>query len=378
MGSLYLRGNVWWASYYRNGKQIRESTECRETQEKLAKDFLKRREGDVASGRPVSPAASKVRVEEILDDLLTDYQANDRRSLDGVTRIVTRLKTAFGHRRAHDLTTADVQRYVVSRQAAPEPEEAGAANATINRELAALKRAFNLAVQGEKILRKPYIPMLAEHNVRTGFLSEVDYLALHEALPTPLNHMLAFAFRYGWRKEELLSLTWDRVDLPAGTVRLDPGTTKNREGRVVVLTEDLNALLRRLWTETRALAERKGTPIPWVFHRNGRPVKDFRGAWDTACTKVGLAGRVFHDLRRTAVRGMERRGISRSVAMKLTGHKTEAIYRRYAIVSEQDLREAAHKLAGDPVADLDSITIPSTIGPESGRRESVHHANPLD
>ncbi len=375
MGSLYLRGNIWWASYYRNGKQIRESTEYQTNQEKLAKDFLKRREGDVASGRPVSPAASKVRVEELLDDLLTDYKANDRRSLDGVTRIVARLKSTFGHRRAHDLKTDDIQRYVVDRQTSPEPDVPGAENATINRELAALKRAFNLALKGEKILRKPYIPMLAEHNVRTGFLSEVDYLALHEALPAPLNHMLAFAFRYGWRKEELLSLTWDRVDLTAGTVRLEPGTTKNREGRVVVLTEDLKALLRRLWTETRALAERKGSPIPWVFHRNGRPVKDFRKAWETSCEKVGLAGRVFHDLRRTAVRGMERRGIPRSVAMKLTGHKTEAIYRRYAIVSEQDLREAAVKLAGDPVSDDFSITIPSTIGPENECRDSVHRAN---
>ncbi len=375
MGSLYLRGNIWWASYYRNGKQIRESTECQANQEKLAKDFLKRREGDVASGRPVSPAASKVRVEELLDDLLTDYKANDRRSLDGVTRIVARLKTAFGHRRAHELTTADIQRYVVARQTAPEPDVPGAENATINRELAALKRAFNLALKGEKILRKPYIPMLAEHNVRTGFLSEVDYLALHEVLPAPLNHMLAFAFRYGWRKEELLSLTWDRVDLAAGTVRLEPGTTKNQEGRTVVLTEDLKTLLRRLWTETRALAERKGTPIPRVFHRNGKPVKDFRKAWETACESVGLAGRVFHDLRRTAVRGMERKGIPRSVAMKLTGHKTEAIYRRYAIVSESDLREAAVKLAGDPVSDDFSITIPSTIGPENGCRDSVHRAN---
>jgi len=97
MGSLYLRGDVWWASYYRGGRQIRESTECRHGQEKLAKDFLKRREGDVASGRPVSPKASKVKVEEILDDLLTDYKANDRSSLDGVERIVTRLDVIGGY-----------------------------------------------------------------------------------------------------------------------------------------------------------------------------------------------------------------------------------------------------------------------------------------
>jgi integrase len=302
-----------WVKYYRNGRPIRESTET--TKETEARDFLKRREGDVASGRPVNPKAGKVRVEELLDDLVTDYKANGKRSLDGVTRIVSRLKAAFGHRRAHDLRTADVQRYIVDRQASPEPDEPGAANATINRELAALKRAFNLGFKGEKILRKPYIPMLEERNTRTGFLGEIEYLALRDALPAPLNHVLAFAYVYGWRKSEILALTWDRVDLAAGTVRLDPDTTKNRDGRLVVLTEELRALFGRLWAETRALADRKGKPIPWVFHRLGRPVKDFRKAWETACTAAGLGGKVPHDLRRTAVRNMERAGVPRSVAI---------------------------------------------------------------
>ena len=95
-----------------------------------------------------------------------------------------------------------------------------------------------------RVLRKPYIPMLAESNVRTGFLGELEYLTLHEALPAPLNHILTFAYTFGWRKSEVLGLTWDRVDFGAGTDRLDPGTTKNREGRTIVLTDSLRATLR--------------------------------------------------------------------------------------------------------------------------------------
>ncbi len=361
-----------WVKYYRNGRPIRESTETMKETE--ARDFLKRREGDVASGRLVKPKAGKVRVEELLDDLVTDYKANDKRSLEGVTRIVERLKKDFGHRRAHDLTTADVQRYVVERQTAPTPDAPRAANATINRELAALKRAFNLGVKGEKILRKPHIPMLDEHNTRKGFLGEIEYLALRNALPTPINHMLAFAYVTGWRKSEVLALTWDRVDLQAGTVRLDPDTTKNDEGRLVVLTDELRTLFTSLWTETRALAALKGHPIPWVFHRNGKPVKDFRKAWETACTAAGLGGKIPHDLRRTAVRNMERAGVPRSVAMKITGHKTEAIYRRYAIVSEAELREAARKLSGDTV----SGTIPGTVGHSDSPSSITHPDNPSE
>ncbi len=344
---------------------------------------LKRREGDVTSGRPVSPRASRVKVEEILQDLLNEYRTNERRSLEGVTRAVARLDAALGARRAHDLTSADVRTYTAERQ------KEGAANATINRELAALKRALNLAVKEEKILRRPYIPMLAEHNVRTGFFGEVEFLALHDALPAPLNHVLAFGYTYGWRKSEILGLRWEHVDFTAGTVRLDPGTTKNREGRTVVLTASLRDTLRRLWEETRALAERKGKPIPWVFHRDGEPVRDFRGAWETACIAAGLCRvetengeerkiptRLFHDLRRTAVRNMVRASIPERVAMSITGHKTRSVFDRYDIVSELDLRQAAEKLGGQPVAEGATGTIPGTAEAAEALLKSALDANP--
>ena len=80
--------------------------------------------------------------------------------------------------------------------------------------------------------------------------------------------------------------------------------------------------------------------------RAGRRRDDFRKAWTTACVKAGVPGRLVHDLRRTAVRNMERAGVSRSVATKITGHRTEHVYRRYAIVRDADLQEAARRLAG--------------------------------
>ena len=95
---------------------------------------------------------------------------------------------------------------------------------------------------------------------------------------------------------------------------------------------------------TRTL-QRDGVLTPWVFHRaDGSRIQTFRKAWRTACRQAGCPGRIFHDLRRTAVRNLERAGISRSVAMKMVGHKTEEMYRRYAIVSENDLSRAAQQL----------------------------------
>jgi len=93
-----------------------------------------------------------------------------------------------------------------------------------------------------------------------------------------------------------------------------------------------------------AIEKATRTIIPWLFHRSGRPIKSFRRAWLTACTAAGLSGRIPHDFRRTAVRNLERAGVPRSTAMKMVGHKTESIYRRYAIVDEAMLKEGAAKL----------------------------------
>jgi integrase len=88
----------------------------------------------------------------------------------------------------------------------------------------------------------------------------------------------------------------------------------------------------------------RGMVVPLVFHRNGKRIRDFRGAWRKACEAAGVPGHIPHDFRRTAVRNLERAGVPRSVAMAMTGHKTEAVYRRYAIVAEADLKEAAKRL----------------------------------
>jgi integrase len=140
-----------------------------------------------------------------------------------------------------------------------------------------------------------------------------------------------------------------------GVVRLEVGTTKNREGRTFPFSvlPELEAMLREQRERTRVHERAHGQIVRWVFHRRGDPIHRvaFRRAWHRACPKVGVRGRVPHDLRRTAVRNLERAGVSRSVAMKLTGHKTESVYRRYAIVAERDLAEGVQKLASFRQAD---------------------------
>lgn len=261
---------------------------------------------------------------------------------------MAKLKDLFCGWKAVNITTPAIRTYIERRQ------RMKAANGTINRELAALKRMFSLAVQAEKLRRRPHIPSLSEDNIRAGFFGETDFLAPYEALPKHLQPVVMFAYTYGWRIHgEVLRLTWDRVDLVAGSVRMDPGVTKNRQGRVIFLTPGLRCILEAQWEQARiivlgespqATAREVAEAIPWVSHRVGRPIKDFRRAWTSACQRVKLNGRIPHDFRRTAIRNMVWAGIPERVAMMISDHRTRSVFDRYDIVSEGDLRAATEKL----------------------------------
>ena len=106
----------------------------------------------------------------------------------------------------------------------------------------------------------------------------------------------------------------------------------------------LREILEHQRARTVALQQAPGQILSWIFHRDGKPIKSFRRARLTACKRAGVPGRIPHDFRRTAARSLERAGVPRSTAMNMIGHKTESIYRRYAIVDEGMLREAAEKL----------------------------------
>lgn len=248
-----------------------------------------------------------------------------------------------------------MRKYTDSRQ------QEHAANATINRELAILKRMFTLAIQAGKLMARPYIPMLAENNVRTGFFDRDQFDRLISHLPEPLRPMVKFAYITGWRiPSEVLTLQWRQVDFEARTVRLDPGTTKNREGRVFPFTDDLKELLEAQRTLTDAHQREAGKICPWVFHRSGKQIKDYRGAWRAATIAAGCPGRIPHDFRRTTVRNLLRADVIERVAMMLTGHKTRSVFERYNIVSGGDLLDAARKLDASNAG-----TVSGTVGPEA-------------
>jgi len=223
---------------------------------------------------------------------------------------------------------------------------------TIQQELALLKRGFRLASRATppKVARVPYIQMPTNDNVRKGFIEHEGYTQLLAALPEYLRPVVTMAYYTGMRRGEIMALRWENVDILNGLVRLNVGETKNGEGRMIPLGDELlESLKSQLHLRNTAapdcplvffrIIKTKENPTPsWV------PIGDFRKVWETACAKCGLAGRIFHDLRRSAVRNLVRAGVQERVAMRISGHKTRSVFDRYNIIDESDLKLAMRKL----------------------------------
>ena len=155
---------IWWLKYHFHGKPVRESSKSQKKME--AKALLAQREGDISSGKIPGIHLDRVTFDELADDLLTDYRVNGKKSLDRAELSVKHLSDFFGGYKVISITTPRIKKYIQQRK------DEGAANATINRELSALKRMFNLAAKcvPPKMVQIPHVPMLKENNTAKGIL----------------------------------------------------------------------------------------------------------------------------------------------------------------------------------------------------------------
>jgi integrase len=208
-----------------------------------------------------------------------------------------------------------------------------------------VKQAYGLAIERGHLSRMPSIRHLSEKgNERKGFFSEKEFRDVLAHLPADLKDFALFAFLTGWRRGEIASLTWSDVEDKDAMIRLRAEPSKNGVARAVPLVGELADLIKRRRQAQRVEENGVTEMSRFVFHRGGRAVLEFRKSWASACAKAGV-NRLFHDLRRSAVRRMVQAGIPQQIAKKISGHKTDSMFQRYAIVVEADLREALEKTA---------------------------------
>lgn len=358
-GSLVKKKNspYWYTLIYdATGRQICQSTKT--TSKQVAEGILRNLLGQVDRGVPVEKMR-KLRYEEIRACLLADYRVKKNRSLEQLengedwTWGLDSLDPFFRNMLVKGIDTDVLYRFIEHRQ------EEGVVDSTINRNLALLRRMFNLAKQQGKIQSVPYFPMLAEENVREGFVEHEDFEKLLAALPEKLRPLVRFLYETGCRVGAARKILWSQVEFWDGRafVRLEGKQTKNKKPLMLALTMEVSALLRKQFRRSEGS----------VFCAT-----NLRRAWEAGCIKAGLAKRVcskcgvdlpkgrckecgkawrcyvgltIHDLRRSGARNLVRAGVPETVVMKIGGWKTRAVFIRYNITTTEDIEEAMDKLS---------------------------------
>ena len=355
--------------YYRNGVRIEEPTPFSDTEEgwKKARKLLRKRLGEVAAG--ITRDSRGLRYEDLRDAYVDAYELSDRNkalrhgkeSGQPYLESVRRLDGFFEGFRAIEIGPDEIRQFQRDQRAA------GLANGTINRSVAAVRRMFNLAAKEEKLRHVPHFPMLGEARPRNGTLPHGSYASLLKELPDYLRPVVTIGFRTGMRLGEILNLRWSNVLWLDSIIRLED--SKNGEPREIPFTGELETVLREQFAKRQVECDR----VCFRVDRRGhaRAIGNFRKPWRRACVKIALgriepvlgkdgqpvfepkrnphskpkpktryAGLIFHDLRRTFVTDAEHAGAPRHEVMKVTGHRTESVYKRYAIENREQRRAA--------------------------------------
>lgn len=341
---------VWHIGYSIGGKKYRESSKSRLKRDavKLLTQRLHER-GRGLVGRDIE----KVMLADLVELIRTDYRKNRNRSAARLETSIKHLTAAFGGWRVVDVAEPAIDSYTTDRL------DEGAAAATVNREMAALRRMFRLGLRAKLVTSVPIFTLLKERNVRQGFVEAGDFAALLVELPPAIANLATVGYLTGWRTGELLSRDWRHVDLDEGWIRLDAQETKNGRGRMFPLIPQLREVLEAQLERRRAIERTTGQVItPLFFRDDGKRIRDFRGVWKSAAKAIGQPNLLFHDLRRTAARNLVRAGIPAIQARRFTGHETLSIFDRYAISDETSMWEAGEKYAAGLSATAARTVIP--------------------
>jgi len=371
LGRVYLRGNVWWIQWNRDGVKQRESAgrdrDGNPLPKKAAVELLQQRQQEARAGRPHEDAV-KVTVADLKALHDADYKLQERRSGRRQAQLWKHLTGYFGaNEPAIRITALRLDAYVMARL------DAGAARNTIKNECNALRRAFKLAQRGGTLLANevPIFPTIKTSDPRAGFFEHEEHDRVRAALPPDEGDVAEFLFLTGWRTSEAKGLRWSDVDATAGIIRIE--TTKSGKPRTLPYSvlPPLAQLIAHRREVTDAVQRKRSMKVNYVFHRNGERIRHFRRSWTTACIAAGLgqeirepdvldaagavvkrgrlvrkvAHRIPHDYRRSAARNLSRAGVAEGVIMKLCGWLTRSVFDRYNIVAERDLAEGLAKLA---------------------------------
>lgn len=330
---IYRRGKVWWMDFIYKGRRYRKSTETEDR--RLAKRIYDKVKGEIAEGRWFErlPGEEKT-FREMMEKFLFEY-APKKKSGDRFRGLAKNLISFMGDFTLLEITPKVVNEYKVKRY------QDGVKPATINREIACLKRAFNLAYrEWEWIMENPIskVSMEKENNKRDRWLSYDEELRLLNASPNWMRDLIVFALNTGMRLSEILTLTWDQIDLNRKILIIF--NSKNGEKRGIPLNEIVFEMLKNK-SKVRSIDtnlvfyndNHKQFNKVFVSHRFAKIVK-----------KAGIDDFRFHDLRHTFATRLVQAGVDIYRVCHLLGHKDLKTTQRYAHHYPESLRSAVEAL----------------------------------
>lgn len=345
-GSIYQQkgSKNWWIKFYVPGQKepIRESAKTDNWDR--ADQQLKTRMAEVATGRFAGLEPERIKIKDLLEYLIEDYENNDRGILkQAKLRVNVHLLPFFGAMKATDVGTRHISAYIAARKKPAKRTPNGAANGTINRELDLLRRAFNLGAQAEPalVIKPPKVVRLEENNVREGILEHEQYKHLRDHLPPEYSRLLVCGYHLGTRLGELSKVEWSEVNFETKQIRLKRYNTKTKRPRILPIYGEMDAVLRLAKEERDAYYPN----CPWVFQRKGEKFNFRWNTWNGLVADLGVGHIRFHDLRRTALTNLLEAGFSEKEAMEISGHTTRKTFERYHIVRSHRLQVIGKRMA---------------------------------
>ena len=343
-GSIFRRGRIWWCRVHVDGRPVDQSS--RSDNYETAKRLLAKMNGQKVRGE-LGGVPADLKMKAILDSFVQALTVRvGAKTLEIQTLVVNaHLVPFFGEMRPGKITTDKLMKYREQRGAAKTSKGTYTSPSTINRELSLLRNAMRTAAMKSP----PLIPMTSiprfpitneDAQARQGFIDDPAFERLLTELPRYLVPITTVAYQTGIRLGELKKIQWEQVDFGAKLIRLLSGRTKGGKPRTCPFIGNMYEVL----IATKKERDEFWPECDFVFHRLGKPLIDFRGAWDSAVTRAGLGDLEFHDLRRSGVRNLSRSGVPETVIMRITGHRTRAMFDRYNITSEADLADAASRV----------------------------------
>jgi integrase len=336
---VFLRGKIWWISYFVAGKQRFESS--RSWKKRDAHRLLDARKGAKAEGRLKLPKTNAPHFLEFTRKfLVTIRHPNTQKRYKSSVR---NLIAFFGNAKLLDITADTIEDFKEKRLST------GLSSATVNRDLAVLRRIMKLAAGGKFISEVPFqgVEFLSEDERHPHILTFEEEDRILAAAAPHIRALVVLILETGMRSgREALSLFWSDVDFVNDVILVRKSKTRAGERSIPMTDRCKTELLR--W---RTIVSSESSP--YVFPNmqdSSKPMKDLRRSWAKAVKDAGLQHFWLYDLRHTMASRLAQSGVSPIFMEQIIGHTNARILRIYARANAEHRRDAIHKLADLRVA----------------------------